>query len=154
MSVKDTAKRQYVRIINHAANQFEELSTPSEGWITCFRKALGMSGPQLARKAGVTKAAIYQAERNERKGAITLKQLEKLAQDLGGKLVYAIVPEDQIEDIVHAQAMKKAEARIKRTSAHMALEKQSLPNDQIRQDIEQLAQEMKRNPSSDFWEDR
>lgn len=154
MSVKGTVKRQYIRIIDQAASQLEALPKPSEGWLIGFRKALGISGPLLAKKAGVTKAAIYQAERNEQKGSITLKQLEKLAEVLGGKLVYAIVPDGRVEDIIHAQAIKKAEAQTMRASAHMALEKQSLPQELVRQEIEQLAEELKRNPPSDFWQDR
>ena len=70
MSVRATAKRQYMRIVDRAVAQIGSLQIPSEGWLTTMRKALGMSVPQLARRAGVTKAAIYQAERKERERGI------------------------------------------------------------------------------------
>lgn len=154
MSVKETARRQYIRLADTAAQQLSGLSDPKEGWIATIRKALSMSGAQLARRAGVTKAAIYQAERNEREGAITLNQMEKTAQALGCRFVYAIVPDDEIKTIVRQHARQKVEALVKRASAHMALEKQSLPTHETRAEIERQAEEMARNMPSDFWEDR
>lgn len=113
-----------------------------------------MSGAQLARRTGVTKAAIYQAERNEPEGAITIKQMEKIAQALGCRFVYAIVPDDSVADIVKQQARKKAEALVQRASAHMALEKQALPSDQTRAEIERQTDELIRSMPPDFWEER
>lgn len=152
MSVKDTARKQYVRIADRAAEQFAMLQPPSEGWLASLRKALGMSGAQVAKRMGVTRSAVYQAERNERDGAITISQMEKLAEAMGGRFVYAIIPEGSVQDVIRAQAYRKAEARIRRASAHMALEKQSLPDAQTKQRIEELAAELMRDMPSDFWE--
>ena len=153
MSVKDTAKRLYIRIVDRAGEQFRGFAPPNEGWITTMRKALGMSGPQLARRTGVTKAAIYQAERKELAGEITIKQMEKLASALGGRFVYAIIPENgDISDIVRVQAEAKASSFVKRASVHMALEKQSLSNDLNKQEINRLAEKLAYEMPSDFWD--
>lgn len=153
MSVKDTARKQYVQIIDRTARQLESLKKPSEGWLSVLRKALGMSGAEVAARAHVSRNAVYQAERNERDGAITINQMHKLAEAMGGRFVYAIVPENgQVEDIIRAQARRKAEARIMRASAHMALEKQSLTDAQTAQRIEDLADELVRDMPPDFWE--
>ena len=152
MSVKDTARRQYVRIVDRAAQQLETVQKPSHGWLSVLRKALGMSGAEVAARMGVSRGAVYQAERNEREGAITINQMQKLAEAMGGRFVYAIVPEGSVEDVIRAQARRKAEARIRRASAHMALEKQSLPSAQTRQRIEELADELVRDMPPDFWE--
>ena len=153
MSVKDTARKQYVQIVDRAARQIGHLKLPSEGWLSVLRKALGMSGAQVAARAGVSRNAIYQAERNERDGAITINQMHKLADAMGGRFVYAIVPDSgQVEDIIRAQARRKAEARIMRASAHMALEKQALTNEQTSQRIDDLADELMRDMPPDFWE--
>ena len=152
--VKDTAMRQYARLLNRAAQQVAGLQPPKEGWIAVMRKALGMSAPELARRMGVTKPAIYQAERKEREGGVTLQHMEKLAEALGGRFVYAIVPNDSVEEVLRSQARKKAEGVIKRASAHMALEKQSLTQTQTREEIERLADELLRERPSDFWEVR
>ena len=151
-NVKDTAKRQAARALDRAAEQFANLTPPRTGWVMAMRKALGMSAPELARRAGVTKAAIYQAERKEREGGVTIKHMEKLAEALGGRFVYAIVPEGTIDDVRRAQARAKAEALIKRASAHMALEAQSLSNEQRKRQIEDLTDELLRTMPSDFWE--
>ena len=152
MSVKDTARKQYMRIVDRTAQQLETIQKPSEGWLSVLRKALGMSGAEVAARMGVSRGAVYQAERNEREGAITINQMQKLAEAMGGRFVYAIVPEGSVEDVIRAQARRKAEARIRRASAHMALEKQSLPSAQTRQRIEELADELVRDMPPDFWE--
>ena len=155
MSVRATAKRQYMRIVDRAVEQIGSLQIPSEGWLTTMRKALGMSVPQLARRAGVTKAAIYQAERKERERGITIRQMEKLADSLDGRFVYAIVPaHGDIRDRLRVQARAKAEAIVRRASSHMALEKQSLTNEQIVQEMERLANRLVDDMPSDFWDDR
>ncbi len=155
MSVRATAKRQYMRIVDRAVEQIGSLQIPSEGWLTTMRKALGMSVPQLARRAGVTKAAIYQAERKEREGGITIRQMEKLADSLDGRFVYAIVPaHGDIRDRLRVQARAKAEAIVRRASSHMALEKQSLTNEQIVQEMERLADRLVDDMPSDFWDER
>lgn len=154
-SVKDTAKRQYARLLDGAAQQLAGLAPPREGWIAAMRKALGMSAPQLASRMGVTKPAIYQAERKEREGGVTIQHMEKLAEALGGRFVYAIVPrEGRIEDVLEAQARKKARAVVARAGTHMALEKQALSKDRLDDEIESLARELLRNPPSDFWDEK
>ncbi|MGQ2905854.1 MAG: mobile mystery protein A [Neoaquamicrobium sediminum] len=153
MSVKDTARKQYAQIVDRTANQLATLKKPADGWLTMLRKALGMSGAQVAVRAGVSRNAVYQAERNERDGAITINQMHKLAEAMGGRFVYAVVPNGgRVENIIRAQARHKAEARIMRASAHMALEKQSLTSAQTAQRIEDLANELLRDMPSDFWE--
>ena len=155
MSVRATAKRQYMRIVDRAVEQIGSLQIPSEGWLTTMRKALGMSVPQLARRAGVTKAAIYQAERKERERGITIRQMEKLADSLDGRFVYAIVPaHGDIRDRLRVQARAKAERIVRRASSHMALEKQSLTNEQIVQEMERLANRLVDDMPSDFWDER
>jgi predicted DNA-binding mobile mystery protein A len=153
MSVKDTARKQYVQIINRTTQQLEGLRQPAEGWLCALRKALGMSGAEVAARANLSRNAIYQAERNERDGAITINQMQKIADAMGGRFVYAIIPENgKVEDIIHSQARRKAEARIMRASAHMALEQQALTKEQTRQRIDDLAAELMRDMPPDFWD--
>ena len=152
MNVKDTARKQYVRIADRAAQQLQSVQKPSEGWLSVIRKALGMSGAEVAVRMGVSRNAVYQAERNEREGAITINQMQKLADAMGGRVVYAIVPDGSVDEVIRAQALRKAEARIRRASAHMALEKQSLSAAQTKQRIEALADELVRDMPPDFWD--
>lgn len=154
MSVKETARRQYGRILDRAARQCADLGKPSDGWLALLRKALGMSGAEVAARLDLSRNAIYQAERNERAGAITLNQMQKLAEAMGGQFVYAIVPEGSVEEVIRAQARRKAEARVRLASAHMALEDQALPTERIRDKIDELSDVLVRDPPSDFWKDQ
>ncbi len=117
-----------------------------------LRKALGMSGSEVAARMGVSRNAVYQAERNERDGAITINQMRKLAEAMGGRFVYAVIPEGSVDDVTRAQARRKAEALIRRASAHMALEKQSLPIAETKRRIEERANALVRDMPPDFWQ--
>lgn len=150
-TVKDTAIRQYARLLNGAAQQLSGLPAPMEGWIAVMRKALGMSAPELARRTGVTKAAIYQAERKECDGGVTLQHMNKLAEGLGGRFVYAIVPDQSVENVLQEQARKKAEDIVRRVGAHMALENQALTPDQMQDEIARVTDDLLKDRPSDFW---
>jgi transcriptional regulator with XRE-family HTH domain len=76
MSVKTTAQQQYRSIVDSAATTVAGLTTPPEGWLRTVRKALGMSGAELARKMGVTRARVTQAEHAELSGGVTLKSID------------------------------------------------------------------------------
>jgi len=153
MGVKTIVRQQYQRIVDNAASH-AGLQTPLEGWLRTVRNALGMSGAQLARKMGVTRARVAQAERAERSGGITLKSMQATAEAMGCRFVYAIVPPERIEDIIMAQARKKAMAVVGTASKHMALENQTLPNDKIAQEVERLTQEIAREMPPDLWNDK
>ncbi|TRW48900.1 mobile mystery protein A [Aliidiomarina halalkaliphila] len=153
MSVKIAANRQYVQIVNRSADQLNTLKKPPEGWLSVMRKALGMSGAQVAKRVGVSRNAIYQAERNERDGAITINQMQKLAEAMGGRFVYAIIPEHgHVEDVVRSQAHRAAELLVQRANAHMALEQQSLSQSQTKRRIDALTEDLIREMPADFWE--
>lgn len=151
MSVKDTVRQQHVRLVDRAAQELSAIHQPKQGWLVALRKALGMSGADVASRAGVSRGAIYQAERNEPDGAITISQLRKLADAMDGELVYAVVPRGSVDAVIHAQARRKAEALVRRTSAHMALESQALAEEQNLQRIEDLTEELIRDMPPDFW---
>ena len=154
MSVRDTARKQNVRIVERTSGQLRNLYKPKGGWLALLRHTLGMSGAQVAARMGVSRNAIYQAEGNERDGAITIAQMRKIADAMNAEFVYALVPKGSVDDVIRAQARQKAETLVRRAGAHMALESQSLSNEQTKQRIEDLADEMVRNMPSDFWETR
>jgi predicted DNA-binding mobile mystery protein A len=150
MSVKEIARQQYQRLVDASAD-FGQLTTPPEGWLRTVRRALGMTGAELAKRLRVTRMRISQAEASERTGAITLKSMQVMAEAMGCRFVYAIVPPGHIEDVIVAQARKKAEALVNTASKHMALESQVLPPEKIEREIERLTQQYLRDMPSDFW---
>ena len=152
MSVSRTKRRQAEGKINQAGQAAKALAKPVGGWIATFQEAIGMNVPTLAERLGVSRNSVYNAIQNEQAETISLKQLDKMAKAMGGKLVYAIIPQEgTVEEIVMAQARKKAKRIIQRTRAHMALEEQI---DGLRsQDemIEELAGEIVREMPRNFW---
>lgn len=155
MSVKTTAQQQYRSIVDSAATTVAGLTTPPEGWLRTVRKALGMSGAELARKMGVTRARVTQAENAELSGGVTLKSMQATAQAMGCRFVYVIIPSSgRIEDVITAQARKRAMAIVGTASKHMALENQKLPNDKIAEEVERLTREIAQEMPPDFWSDK
>jgi predicted DNA-binding mobile mystery protein A len=151
MSVKTVVRRQYRSIVDNAAS-LAGLKTPPEGWLRTVRNALGMSGAELAKKMGVTRARVAQAEHAELTGGITLKSMQATAQAMGCRFVYAIIPSSgHIEDIITAQARKKAMAIVGTASQHMALENQKLPDGKIAQEVERLTREIAQEMPPDLW---
>lgn len=155
MSVKETVRRQIATQVDSAASlAARDLGMPSEGWIATMRKALGMSGAQLARRLNLSRKRISQAEKAEVDGGVTLRSMREFAEAMDARFVYAILPKDgDIQDIIEAQALKKAEAVVSNASTQMALEKQALAAAQNRAEIKRLAEELMRSPPSDFWEE-
>jgi predicted DNA-binding mobile mystery protein A len=153
MTIKIVVQQQYQRLADGAAG-FAGLQTPREGWLRTVRKALGMSGAQLAHRMGVTRARVAQAENAERSGGATLKSMQAAAQAMGCRFVYAVVPDRRIEDVIMAQARKKAMVLVGTASTHMALEDQTLPEDKIAQEVERLTREIAQEMPRDFWSDK
>ena len=154
MSVKDIAYRQYQEIVDRAGHQMRECAVPPEGWLCTARKALKMSGAQLARRLGVSRSQVSKTEKNEMAGRVTIKTMQQMAAKMNCRFVYAIVPEKRVEDIMRARAKEKATRIVSRTNAHMALEGQTLSAEQRQFEIERLQRELVNNMPSDFWDDK
>ena len=160
MSIDKIVAKQYRDKVNQAVSQFGSLSMlpnhglPKEGWLRTVRTALGMSGTQLAKKLGVTKARISKAEQDEPHGSVTLKTMQSMAEAMDCKFVYAIVPKQNVEAVIQERAIEKARARVKAASTHMALEAQSLSKEQLEFEIERIAAQIIDKMPSDFWNDQ
>jgi len=153
MSVKDTARRIRQEIVAQAA-AVELSPAPPEGWIATVRKALGMTGVELAKRLGVVAQRVSEVERREIEGVVTLTTMRAAAEAMGCRFVYAIVPEGgKIEDVIAAQARKKARAIVTRAAGHMALEAQALTAEQDAEQIERMAQDLIRDMPRDLWRD-
>jgi hypothetical protein len=80
--------------------------------------------------------------------------MQSMAAAMGCQFVYAIVPPGHIEDLILAQARKKAAALVGTTSKHMALESQVLPAGKIADEIERLTRELAQGRPADLWNDK
>ena len=109
---------------------------PPAGWIRAIRDALGMSGAALADRMGVTEPAVFALERTERQGRARLDTLRRAAQALDCTLVYALIPNQELEQTVRQQAERIVNHRLARVRQTMTLEDQAAPMaDQAREDL-------------------
>ena len=69
------------------------------------------------------------------------------------RLVYAVIPEKEIEQVIKERAIKKARAQVKIASTHMALEAQALNKDKLNAEIERIASEIVDKMPADLWND-
>ena len=155
MGLKSTARKQYQSIVDEAAvSPMQRAKQPNEGWIATVRKTLGLSTTQLGRLVNRTRANISAAEQSERNGGATLRTMKTMAEAMGCRFVYAIVPaEGGVHDLIVAQARRKARALVVEAGTHMALEKQALPDQKTEEEVERIAREFLADQPSDFWAD-
>lgn len=139
-------RRQLARVLDRSAERMADVTTPERGWIATMRYALGMSADQVATRKGVSRNAVYQAERSEKEGSVSLKQMERLAEAMGGKFVYAIVPKEPIDVIKHKQAVAKAHAL-----ATQNPDFDSMSADEQRDWIDDTAAQQLHDQPADFW---
>lgn len=153
-AIRKIATRQYQRLVQDAVQPADRLVLPPQGWISTVRSALGMSGAQVARRLGSTRAWISRTEKAESSGSVTLKTMQRMAEAMGCRFVYAIVPVNGgVEDLILTQARKKAARLVAASNTQMALEAQALTKDQVEYEVERLARQMMEAMPPDFWEE-
>lgn len=150
--IKKIVLKQYQDIVNSAKKHISPVTRPPEGWICTVRKSLNMSGAQLARRLKVTRARVSQAEKGEMAGALTLKTMQEMAAAMNCQFVYAIIPNQDIETLIHQQAVEKATDLVRSASNHMALEMQGLSKYQLTDEISRVTYELQEKMPADFWD--
>ena len=156
MSILEVARKQLQSAIDQNGAHAHKLFQPrlnSEGWIKLMRQALGMSGAQLARKMGVTRALVSNTEKAETEGRVTINKMQDFAHARDCEFVYCMIPREKIQTSLKQRAMQKAQSIVDRTNKHMGLEGQALSNEQVKLETERLASEILKNELSDLWND-
>ena len=95
---------------------------PPKGWVRAIRDAIGMTGGQLGRRLGMTAQAVVSLERSEASGKIQLNTLRRAAEAMDCVLVYALVPNTSLNEMVDRRARELALRALRRVSHSMALE--------------------------------
>ena len=146
-----TARRQLDKRLSSLQNR-ELFVRPPRGWLKAIREALGMTTTQLAQRLGVVQSRVVAIEQGESKGSITLNSLEKAAQALDCRLVYALVPGQPLEDMVKKRASLLAKNRLKSASHTMALEAQGVEAADENEQLKRLIRQLIEKPGSKLWE--
>ena len=87
-------------------------SRPREGWLRAVRLASGISAEQIAQVMDFTPKMVFQMERSEQAGKISLDRLGKMARALECDLVYGMVSwhrslEDRAMELVEQTLWRK-----------------------------------------------
>lgn len=98
---------------------------PHQGWVRAIRDALGMSSTELAERLGVDQSRVPRIEQGEVKGSVTLDTMQRAAEAMGCRFVYAIVPDESLDASVMKQARAKARRELGPVEHTMDLEDQS-----------------------------
>lgn len=83
-------------------------SVPSDGWIRAVRDALGMSTIELGVRMNVTRERVRQFERAEVRRSIPISSLDRVAAAMKCRVLYVLVPDDPLEQLVRRQAIEQA----------------------------------------------
>ena len=126
-----------------------KLAKLPHGWIGTVRKALGMSQEVFGARLKIPKQRVSQLERRERTGDIKLSQLRDAANALDCDLVYAFVPREPLDEMVHRRARARALRELTAVERTMLLEDQAtgIDEDRIRDYIARHIDE------KDLWRD-
>jgi predicted DNA-binding mobile mystery protein A len=144
--VEVIARRQLDERLSEMRRVAPLFERPRRGWIATLRRALGMPQSRLATQLHVSRQAISQLEKRESNGSITLSALEQAAEALGGRLVYAVVPDQSLQETLSDRALQLA-SRITGSVRHtMRLEDQEPGSDLVRR-TRDLAETLTENPS-------
>jgi len=108
------------------------LPPPASGWIFMIRTALRMSAARLAQRMGVSQATVSALEESERRRTIRLESLARVAEAMNCRVVYALVPNEPLGEMVDNERRRIAAAQVSAVSKHMALEDQSVTDEEIR----------------------
>ncbi len=139
------------RQLDEELTRFKGVSRPPRGYVREIREALEMSSYQLADRMGVSQSTVMDMEASERNGTITVKSLERAAAALGCKLVYALVPDESLEQMLTKQAHLRAMELSSTVFRTMALEQQATESSEQAFLIAELADELLRKGKRELW---
>lgn len=148
-----TAAQQLDRRFDAMRPAIGQMARPSRGWVRALRDALGMTSAQLGKRMGVSQPRITELEKAELHGNITLKSLERAAEALGCRVVYALVPMQPLTQTLDERAQTVARKQLASVDQTMRLEAQGVDDgERHRQAIQHLTSELLRRPAR-LWDE-
>lgn len=152
MDTKILARKHLERRLASLRDQ-QDLMRPPRGWIRAVREALGMTTRQFARRMGKVQSAVVEMEKSEARDSISLSTLRQAAEALDCTLVYALVPNRPIDDMLRVRAAEIASQQLARASHTMALENQALDRTAQEAERERLIDALLRGSPARLWDD-
>lgn len=129
------------------------MNMPLEGWVRSVRKALGMTIRQLAKRLNVNTSRVVKIEMSEPEGAVTLRTMQEVAEELGCVFTYQFLPKTSLEELIKQRALSIASASVQRTAHSMALESQSVEKKWSNEQMIEMSDELLQKSWRYLWED-
>jgi predicted DNA-binding mobile mystery protein A len=146
--------------IRHLDTRFKALRPlakshrPPKGWLRAIRDALGMTSVQFARRLDVSQPSISELEQSELNGTVKLQTLQRAAEALGCRLVYAIIPDRPLAEIVQERATLVANSQSSAVEQTMRLENQGVTDKRASRELrQQMIQDLLRHPAR-LWDEK
>jgi len=144
-----------IQQVEEAITPFRALvdtQSPRRGWIRAIQQALGVTNRQLAKRLRLKPQTIEDMQEYEAKETIKLQTLRKLAQALDCRLVYAVVPNEPLEEMRLEQARKVARRQLKPVAHSMTLEAQGVSDTDQKSELDRLVQKLLAGNPRKLWE--
>ncbi len=129
-----------------------DIPAPRRGWVHAIQAALGMTNVQLARRLKIQPQTLEDMQRYEVSGTIKLQTLRKLAEALGCRVVYAVVPDNSLNEIRRDRAYAIASRHLRSVAHTMSLEDQGITGAEEQRALESLVEELLRGNPKKLWE--
>jgi predicted DNA-binding mobile mystery protein A len=127
---------------------------PPKGWVRAVRDALGMTTAQLAKRMNVTQPRIVELEKSEITGNLSLHSLQRAAEALGCRVVYALVPDRPLAEVVRSRVELIAEKQLSSVRHSMTLEDQAVQDKQAHKELrQQFIRELLHKPAR-LWDEK
>jgi predicted DNA-binding mobile mystery protein A len=146
--------------IRHLDSRFAALrplaksQRPPKGWLRAIRDALGMTTAQLGRRLDVSQPRIVELEQSEVSGSLSLNTLQRAAEALGCRLVYALVPEKPLAETVRDRAELLANRQTSAVEHSMRLEDQAVRDKRASRELRRQAiDDLMRRPAR-LWDEK
>jgi predicted DNA-binding mobile mystery protein A len=136
-----------------ALRRLAKAQRPPKGWLRAIRDALGMTTAQYGKRLGVSQPRIVELEKSEQEGSVTLNTLQRAAEALGCRLIYVLVPERPLADVVTERAKLVAERQSKAVEHTMRLEDQAVKDKKAARALrEQAIEDLLKRPAR-LWDE-
>jgi predicted DNA-binding mobile mystery protein A len=112
-----------------------------------------MTTKQMASRLGVSQPRIVELEQSEMHGNVTLNTLRRAAEALDCRVVYAIVPNRRLKDVVSERAEALASRMTAAVEQSMRLEAQEVGGKAIAKDHRRRAMERLMLRPARLWDE-
>ena len=152
MKDKDLLRLQQMEDVVRHFRALINIEAPRRGWIHAIQGAQGVTNVQLAKRLKLKPQTIEDMQHYEVSGTIKLQTLRKLAEALDCRVVYAVVPPKQLDEMRRDRALAIAKRQLRSVSHSMKLEAQGITDTEEQRALNRLVEELLNGNPKKLWE--